>query len=135
MELFSWKVFRKSTPPHDFASIMNEVVVDACQRLPLSLVVTGSWLSTKRNPQEWKEGLSQLQHAKPFGGSRIENDKLWGRLRICYDDLTYEEREMFLDIAFFFQNTIQNLKTFGQSKRGSEFKKHYKYGRSRHNIH
>jgi energy-coupling factor transporter ATP-binding protein EcfA2 len=101
MELFSWEAFRQSTPPHDFASITNEVLV-ACQGLPLSLEVTGSWFFTKRNPQEWKEGLSQLQHAKPFGGGRIENDKLWGRLKICYDDLADEEREMFLDIACFF---------------------------------
>jgi hypothetical protein len=36
-----------------------------------------------------------LQHAKPFGGGRIENDKLWGWLKICYDDLAYEENEMF----------------------------------------
>jgi hypothetical protein len=81
-------------------SITNEVV-DACQGLPLSLEVTSSWLSTKKNPQEWKEGLSQLRDAKPFGGYCIENDKLWGRLRICYIDLAYEEREMFLDIACF----------------------------------
>jgi energy-coupling factor transporter ATP-binding protein EcfA2 len=101
MELFSWKTFRQSTPPHDFASITSEVV-DACQGLPLSLEVTGSWLSTKRNPQEWKEGLSQLKNVKPFGGDHIENDKLWGRLRICYFDLAYEEQEMFLDIACFF---------------------------------
>jgi hypothetical protein len=77
MELFSWKAFKQSTPRQDFASITNEVV-DACQGLPLSLEVTGSWLSTKRNPQEWKEGLSQLKKTKPFGGDRIENDKLWG---------------------------------------------------------
>jgi len=123
MELFSWKVFRKSTPPHDFASIMNEVVVDACQRLPLSLVVTGSWLSTKRNPQEWKEGLSQLQHAKPFGGSRIENDKLWGRLRICYDDLTYEEREMFLDIACFFSKYNSKFEDIWTKQKGGRIQK------------
>ncbi len=101
MEFFSWKAFKQSTPPHDFASITIEVV-DACDGLPLSLEVTGSWLSTKRNPQEWKEGLSQLKNAKPFGGDHIENDKLWGRLRICYFDLAYEEQEMFLDIACFF---------------------------------
>jgi energy-coupling factor transporter ATP-binding protein EcfA2 len=41
MELFSWKTFRQSTPPHDFESITTEVV-DACQGLPLSLEVTGS---------------------------------------------------------------------------------------------
>ncbi len=75
MELFSWKAFRQSTPPHDLESITNDVV-DACQGLPLSLEVTGSWLSTKRNPQEWKEGLSRLKNAKPFGGDCIENDKL-----------------------------------------------------------
>jgi len=87
-ELFSWKAFRQLTPRHDFSSITNEVV-DACQGLPLSLEVTGSWLSTKRNPQEWKEGLSQLKNEKPFCGDHIENDKLWGRLRICYIDLAY----------------------------------------------
>ncbi len=101
MELFSWKAFRQSTPLHDFASITNEVV-DACQGLPLSLEVTGSWLSTKTKPQEWMEGLSRLKNAQPFAGDRIENDKLWGRLWICYIDLAYEEREMFLDIACFF---------------------------------
>jgi hypothetical protein len=51
-------------------------VVDACQGLPLSLEVIGSWLSTKRNPQDWKEGLSQLKNAKPFRGDCIKNDKL-----------------------------------------------------------
>jgi hypothetical protein len=101
MELFSWRAFNQSTPPHDFASITTEVV-DACQGLPLSLEVIGSWLSTKRNPQEWKEGLSRLKNVKPFGGDCIENDKLWGRLKLSYNDLAYEEQEMFLDIACFF---------------------------------
>jgi len=113
MELFSWKAFRQSTPPHDLESITNDVV-HACQGLPLSLEVTGSWLSTKRNPQEWKEGLSRLKNAKPFGGDCIENDELWGRLKISYNDLAHEEREMFLDIACFFSefNSIfENIST------------------------
>jgi hypothetical protein len=110
MELFSWKAFRQSTPPHDFESITTEVV-DACQGLPLSLEVTGSWLSTKRNPQEWKEGLSRLKNVKPFGGDHIENDKLWGRLRICYIDLAHEEQEMFLDIACFFSKYNSKFET------------------------
>jgi hypothetical protein len=110
MELFSWKAFRQSTPPYDFASITNEVV-DACQGLPLSLEVTGSWLSTKRNPQEWKECLSQLKTAKPFGGDTIENDKLWRQLRTCYSDLAHEEREMFLDIACFFSEYNSKFET------------------------
>jgi energy-coupling factor transporter ATP-binding protein EcfA2 len=113
MEFFSWKAFRQSTPPHDLESITNDVV-DACQGLPLSLEVTGSWLSTKRNPEEWKEGLSRLKNAKPFGGDCIENDELWGRLKISYNDLAHEEREMFLDIACFFSefNSIfENIST------------------------
>jgi energy-coupling factor transporter ATP-binding protein EcfA2 len=101
MEVFSWKAFEQSIPPHDFASITNEVV-HACQGLPLSLEVTGSWLRTKKNVEEWKESLLRLKNAQPFGGGCIDNDKLWGRLRICYDDLAHEEREMFLDIACFF---------------------------------
>jgi hypothetical protein len=101
MELFSWKAFGLSIPPHDFASITNEVV-HACQGLPLSLEVTGSWLCTKINVEEWKESLLRLKNAQPFGGGCIDNDMLWGRLRICYDDLAHEERGMFLDIACFF---------------------------------
>ncbi|CAK9228224.1 unnamed protein product [Sphagnum troendelagicum] len=110
MELFSWKAFRQPTSPHDFASITIEVV-DACQGLPLSLEITGSWLFTKKNPQEWKEGLSLLKNAKPFGGDCIENDKLWGRLKISYIDLAYEEREMFLDIACFFSEYNSKFET------------------------
>ncbi len=101
MELFSWKTFGQSIPPPDFASITNEVV-HACQGLPLTLEVTSSWLCAKKSSQEWKESLLRLKNAQPFGGGRIENDKLWGRLRICYDDLAHYEREMFLDIACFF---------------------------------
>jgi hypothetical protein len=101
MELFSWKAFGQSIPPNDFASITNEVV-HACQGLPLSLEITGSWLCTKKTSREWKESLFRLKNAEPFGGGRIDNDKLWGQLRICYDDLANEEREMFLDIACFF---------------------------------
>jgi len=122
MELFSWKAFKQLIPPHDFASIANQVV-DACQGLPLSLEVTGSWLSTKKNPKEWKECSSQLQHAKPFGGGRIENDKLWGRLRICYDDLAYEEREMFLDIACFFSEYNSKFEDIWTKQKGVTIQK------------
>ncbi len=108
MELFSWKAFGQSTPPHDLESISKDVV-NACQGLPLSLEVTGSWLSTKRDSEEWTEGLSRLKNAKPFGGDCIKNDKLWGRLRICFDDLAYEEREMLLDIACFFSEYNSNF--------------------------
>jgi hypothetical protein len=101
MELFSWKAFGLSIPPHDFASITNDVV-HACQGLPLSLEVTGAWLHSKKNAEEWKESLLRLKNAQPFGGGCINNDELWGRLRICYDDLAHEEQEMFLDIACFF---------------------------------
>jgi len=122
MGLFSWKTFGQSTPPHDFASITNEVV-DACQGLPLSLEVIGSWLFTKRNPQEWKEGLSRLKNAKPFGGDYIENDKLWGRLRICYIDLAYEEREMFLDIVCFFSEYNSKFDDIWTNQKGVTIQK------------
>jgi hypothetical protein len=56
----------------------------------------------QKKVEEWKESLLRLKNAQPFGGGCIDNDKLWGRLRICYDDLAHEEREMFLDIACFF---------------------------------
>jgi hypothetical protein len=78
-ELFSLKVFRGSVSPHDVASIAKEVV-DACNGLPLSLEVMGAWFSTKKTPQEWKEGSLQLKNAPPFGEGCRVNDKLWRRL-------------------------------------------------------
>jgi hypothetical protein len=122
MELFSWKAFGQSIPPHDFASIANEVV-HACQGLPLSLEVTGSWLCTKKDSQEWKENLLRLKNAQPFGGGCSDNDKLWGQLRICCDDLAHEEREMFLNIACFFSEYNSKFEGVWGRQNGITFRK------------
>jgi hypothetical protein len=42
-----------------------------------------------------------LKNAPPFGEGCHVDDKLWRRLIICYNDLSHEECEMFLDIAHF----------------------------------
>jgi hypothetical protein len=111
-------------------------VADACNGLPLSLEVTGVWFSTQKIPQKSKEGSLRLKNAPPFGEGCCVNDKLWRRLMICYNDLSHEEHEMFLDIACFLSKEHSSkFRVFGHGKGGLVFKERYRYGVLHHNIH
>jgi hypothetical protein len=102
LELFSHKAFGESKPSYAFVKIAKEVV-NACGGLPLSLEVMGSWFCTKHFFILWEEALSRLKHVQLLGGGN-ENEKLWCPLKINFEDLIDEEREMFLDIACIFSD-------------------------------
>jgi hypothetical protein len=90
----------------NFNVITNEIV-KACGGLPLSIEVMGRFLNTKHCLQIWEEALGKLNAAEALGGGR-ENEVLWRKLRISYDDLEEEEKHMFLDIACFFDGYETN---------------------------
>jgi hypothetical protein len=48
-----------------------------------------------------------LSVAEALGGGR-ENEVLWNKLKVSYDDLEEEEKNMFLDIACFFDGYETN---------------------------
>ncbi|KAG0588331.1 hypothetical protein KC19_2G235200 [Ceratodon purpureus] len=90
-------------------------VVRACCGLPLSLEVMGRLLgsylskidlSSKQCLDCWKGALEKLKNAEPLEGG-YDNDKLWKVLKISYDALHENEKNMFLDIACFFSDTVQ----------------------------
>ncbi|XP_040365123.1 TMV resistance protein N isoform X2 [Rosa chinensis] len=95
LELFSWHAFGKNEPPYEYVALASHAV-DYVQCLPLALKVLGSHLGTLETADRWQATLDSYKSApykeiqKPF--------------RICYDALEYEVKEVFLDIACFFNH-------------------------------
>ncbi|KAL2629014.1 hypothetical protein R1flu_013700 [Riccia fluitans] len=94
-ELFMTHAFPgEKEPPFDLQHSV-EKVVKGCAGLPLTLEVTGKYLKGKRNVKLWDEIAEALKNAdniRPVKG-------VWAKLRLSYDSLQNEEKEVFLDMA------------------------------------
>ncbi|KAI6702627.1 hypothetical protein NL676_011763 [Syzygium grande] len=90
--LFSRHAFMRDSPPCEFESL-SHAVVSTTGGLPLALEVIGSFLCG-RNPAFWQDALMKLKE--------VPHTKVQEKLRISYDALNYEEKQIFLDIACFF---------------------------------
>ncbi|XP_031378937.1 TMV resistance protein N-like isoform X2 [Punica granatum] len=96
-ELFCKHAFIKGLPTLDFIDLSWDIV-STTGRLPLALEVIGASLSTSSGRKEiWQGTLKQLKK-KP-------HMKVRDTLKISYDGLDHEQREIFLDIACFFIGT------------------------------
>lgn len=108
LELFSWYAFRNRTPDKEFFKF-SKSVVDYAKGLPLALMVLGSFLY-KRGISDWRSALDRL---KDTGYEEIVK-----KLSLSLDGLTYEDKNIFLDIACFFRGkrrdgVITILNSFG----------------------
>lgn len=92
-ELFTWNAFKRKSPVSDYFEISNRVVLHA-QGLPLALKVMGSNLFGK-TVDEWQSALEKYE--------KIPNKEVQNVLRVTYDNLEDNEKEIFLDIACFFK--------------------------------
>ncbi|XP_030468444.1 TMV resistance protein N-like isoform X2 [Syzygium oleosum] len=92
LELFSRHAFNRNSPSDDYKDLSRKIVY-ATGRLPLALEVIGSFLFDKRE-QIWKETLEKL--------SKAPHEDVFEKLKISYDALSYEQQQIFLDIACFF---------------------------------
>ncbi|CAN1287165.1 Disease resistance protein L6 [Linum perenne] len=92
LKLFSKHAFGVNYPPEDYASLSTEFVRVATG-LPLYLKVIGSLLF-KRDKSFWKDKLIELKQIPPT--------EVQERLRISYNDLTHNQKQIFLDIACLF---------------------------------
>jgi len=92
--LFNWHAFH-SVDAIDGFQELAEKVADACCGLPLALEVTGCFLFDKREKcaleSIWPQTIKALSERKD----------ILDKLMISYDNLSPEERMMFLDIACF----------------------------------
>ncbi|KAF3457248.1 hypothetical protein FNV43_RR01905 [Rhamnella rubrinervis] len=92
LQLFSSKAFKSDCPPEDYRELSVKVI-EYASGLPLALVVLGSFLRGKTRDQ-WKSALDRL---KEYPEKEIMNV-----LRISFDGLGETEKNIFLDIACFF---------------------------------
>ncbi|CAM6128917.1 unnamed protein product [Calypogeia fissa] len=74
-------------------------IVDKCDGLPLALQVVGKYLNTKSEESFWKLIIEALEKAAHVGDFE---KNLWAKLRISYDGLPKEKKDMFLDATTIF---------------------------------
>ncbi|XP_024043073.1 TMV resistance protein N [Citrus clementina] len=100
-ELFCRKAFRQNNRSHDLCQLSQKVVCYADGN-PLALEVLGSSLY-QNSIQQREDKLHNL--------NLISEPNIYKVLKISYDELNSEEKEIFLDIAFFFKGEDVDLLT------------------------
>ncbi|KAH8972836.1 hypothetical protein BDL97_01G012400 [Sphagnum fallax] len=99
-ELFMFHAFKHANHVTNDIKKISMEIIKACEGLPLSLEVLGSYLCDISILEVWKAALHTLKNGKNItGGSKDE--VLWTTLRISYDHLDTDHQNMFLDIACF----------------------------------
>ncbi|KAB2006534.1 hypothetical protein ES319_D11G352000v1 [Gossypium barbadense] len=93
LQLFSLKAFHSDTVQKDDFIELSEHVVNYAGGLPLALEVLGSFLCG-RDATQWRSAIERLK--------RDSNKEILNKLRISFDGLEEREKDIFLDIACFF---------------------------------
>ncbi|TYG47773.1 hypothetical protein ES288_D11G368000v1 [Gossypium darwinii] len=100
LRLFNLKAFGGDTTPKDDFNQLSEHVVHYVDGLPLALEVLGSFLCG-RDIVQWRSAIE-----------RLEQDcdrEILNTLRISFDGLEEREKNIFLDIACFFNGEKKDL--------------------------
>ena len=103
MELFSIHAFGSDQSCSPYLKHVVEKIVDACCGLPLSLEVMGTCMQGEKRLRIWERTLQRLLRARHDGS---HDKKIWETLKISFDNLNDQEKNMFLDIACFFQEDV-----------------------------
>ncbi|RDX74965.1 TMV resistance protein N, partial [Mucuna pruriens] len=98
LELFSWHAFKSNEVGSSYMDISNRAILYS-NGLPLALEIIGSNLNGK-TMSEWKAALDTYE--------RIPDEDIQEKLKVSYDGLKGNEKELFLDMACFFRG--YNLK-------------------------
>ncbi|KAF5469492.1 hypothetical protein F2P56_013559 [Juglans regia] len=93
LQLFSLYAFEEKEPLKDYVDLSKQVT-NYAQGLPLALTVLGSDLKGQ-SIHQWKSALDKYRN--------IPNRNIQRVLQISFDSLEDNEKDMFLDIAFFFK--------------------------------
>ncbi|KAL2650484.1 hypothetical protein R1flu_018612 [Riccia fluitans] len=111
----SEKLFRRHIHADVVGKIPNDMIrkiVDKCDGLPLTIEVIGRYLYREKRVSIWRGALERLKAAESINGS--DDDKLWAKLRVSFDKLRCQEREMFLDLASFDKDESDGLQPPGK---------------------
>ncbi|KAK8329879.1 hypothetical protein V6Z12_A11G355800, partial [Gossypium hirsutum] len=98
--LFNLKAFDSDTVPKDDFIELSKQVVHYAGGLPLALEVLGSFLYS-RHLAHWRSAIERLK--------QDSNKEILDTLRISFDGLEEKEKNIFLDIACFFNGEEKDL--------------------------
>nr|XP_043621090.1 TMV resistance protein N-like [Erigeron canadensis] len=93
IRLFKRHAYKENNPVEDYDNLSFRVI-SYVNGLPLALKILGSFLYDK-DKNEWISCLDKLRE--------IPNRKVTDQLKISYDGLEHDEKQIFLDIACFFR--------------------------------
>ncbi|KAL3700904.1 hypothetical protein R1sor_018926 [Riccia sorocarpa] len=100
-------------PPETLGGIVEDVV-RVCAGLPLTLKVLGTHLRGERDEMRWAEiplALESAQSISSFEG------RIWAVVRVSYDALQDDEKDLFLEMACTFTNDDQWFFPYDDMKR------------------
>jgi len=103
LRLFSLGAFKQNHPKEGY-KLLSQRAVAYAGGVPLALKVLGSHFYS-RSPEFWEPELKNLEN---------KGESLHGIqevLKVSYNGLTVREKEMFLDIAFFFKDEKRDFVT------------------------
>ncbi|KAL7224532.1 hypothetical protein ACSBR1_025904 [Camellia fascicularis] len=108
VKLLISKAFRKDKQIAGYGNLLDRAV-EYCKGVPLALKVLGSFLHDRKEIY-WESALKRLEQSPLPEVEEV--------LKISYDALGWEDKEIFLDIAFFFKQKYINdvtkiLESFG----------------------
>ncbi|KAH9288600.1 hypothetical protein KI387_032717 [Taxus chinensis] len=98
-ELFCWHAFQQPHPTNGYEDLVN-AFLDGCGGLPLSLQVLGRHVRG-RDKNYWRLELKKVSTMLP--------QDIKQRLKISFDSLDNEEKQIFMDIACFFINGMKKM--------------------------
>ncbi|XP_050278851.1 TMV resistance protein N-like [Quercus robur] len=98
LHLLSLKAFKKEHPPEDYLKLSKHFVNYACG-LPLAIEILGSFLFG-RSIHQWESTLNRLK--------QFPEKDILQVLRISFEGLHETEKEIFLNIACFFNHEGKN---------------------------
>ncbi|MED6207179.1 hypothetical protein PIB30_033373 [Stylosanthes scabra] len=99
LKLFCLNAFEKVYPEAGYEEVSN-MAVNYANGIPLALKVLGSYLFSK-TIEEWESALAKLKIYPNVGICNV--------LKLSYDGLDELEREIFLDIVFFFKGEKKDV--------------------------
>ncbi|XP_031286746.1 disease resistance-like protein DSC1 [Pistacia vera] len=91
--LFNQYAFKQDCPIEDYMELSNKAI-SYTKCLPLALKVLGSYLFS-HNKEFWESAINKLEKGPPLDIHKV--------LRVSYDGLDKEEKDLLLDIACFFK--------------------------------
>ncbi|XP_021816093.1 TMV resistance protein N-like isoform X2 [Prunus avium] len=109
LQLFHWHAFKNKSPTTDYTELSIEVA-KYVKGIPLALKVMGSSFLRCKSKQEWEDQWNKLK--------RFPSEEIKKVLRLSYNGLEENEKEIFLDIACFHKgDNMNDVKVLLDSRR------------------